>query len=433
MLKKTKLLLVLILTLLCLSTAIFAKDGKAVILTQYNGQAIEAYMLNDGTLTWYQDKNGYAIVKSGDVYYYASNNGYELVPTEYVVGEADPLFAGLIPNDIPKVKEDVEFKTVKDYANTITVDAPLPIVFGNVHPLVIILDKYNTDPSSYTEPMVLPESFYNDFEEFWAESSDYVKKNNVYYPDCYDPKEKDKDGKTVLYYRTSIDQPVVITHATYYYSWDMTLDKYKNEITSIDDYESLLDINNDGFIDKIIFIGPSDMPLRGSKSYSTFNNIKIGNLKAGHYSLVPAYSWTDEGTASLYSTAGIISGIGFKFLQPVRSDVKPIMIFAKQDKIIEDPYQILSGGFNMWLPVANYILGFQTKDALSIETPTGFYDEDISGDLDLWGTIQYAFANSLSQYNDSPYDVNDDSYIDCIFVLPFIVTEYTWLEKSYSL
>ncbi len=133
------------------------------------------------------------------------------------------------------------------------------------------------------------------------------------------------------------------------------------------------------------------MPLSGAKNYSTFSNIKIGNLKAGNYSTVPAYSWTDEGSAKLYSTAGIISGIGFKYLQPVRSNVKPIIIFAKQDKIVEDPYTILSGGYNMWLPVANFILGLQTQNTFNINSPTGFYDEEISGDLDLLGTIQYAF------------------------------------------
>ncbi|MBQ7257192.1 MAG: Ig-like domain-containing protein [Abditibacteriota bacterium] len=413
MLKKTKMLLVFILTILCLGTAIFAAEGKAVILTQYNGQAIEAYMLNDGTLTWYQDKDGYAIVKSGDVYYYAANNGYELVPTEYVVGEADPLFAGLIPNDIPKVKEEVEFKTVKDAIgnNGIITDSPLPIVFGNVHPLVIILDRYDT---STDEGLPLPASFYDDFDTYWAESSDYVKRNTVYYPDKYNPKAKDKDKNVILYHRTSIDDPVVIRHASFLYNWTETILQYVDQITSIDNYEEILDINNDGFIDKIIFIGPSGVPVENPQSYSTFSGVSIGNLKAGRYSVIPAYTWDEENNKLPYF--GPIAGIGFSFIQPFNTFIRPVLICGNSGTKIEDFSPFVNGSFNNWFAIANQILSLQTAGAFGMRYPLGYSNEDME-ELDVIGTIQFAFDGSLRYESPSSLDVNNDGFIDCIYVV----------------
>lgn len=94
--KKTLLLLLLIISLINLSAAPFR--FLPYTITQPNGEVIECFVSGDEFFNWIHDKDGYTIIQSSDGYfYYAIDAKNKLAPSDYRVKQVKPETIGVKP------------------------------------------------------------------------------------------------------------------------------------------------------------------------------------------------------------------------------------------------------------------------------------------------------------------------------------------------
>lgn len=420
MLKKTSFLLVLLLTILCLGVMATPYKGKAVILTQYNGSSIDAYFCQEGNNVWYQDKDGYPIVKLGDTYYYATANGNDLVATEYIVGEVDPLFLDLSTYEPVYETKGIENTEYVDILKS-TSKEPNEIVQGEITPLVLLCDFKYESPDGNTHgandfEVYLSEEFYKKFDTYWQTANNIMTENA---PLCT------SDGKS---YRHSAPECIRVDKLTYQWSAKNTLledEVFFNKAAienAIKNNEDKLDRNNDGFIDKIIFVvaggnSTTEYPTYSGKFCTASDSmasdeVKIGSLYAGYFTQI----CMDDFSAEFGLPQAIVEEVGFEGIQPITEDTDAVAFFSNMDS--DAISTLINNG--EWKKASNTV-SVLTRDNITLGNITACADTDGYASSD--STDPVTIINETSDknygYNIKPanFDKNGDHFIDVIFVV----------------
>ncbi|MBQ0105426.1 MAG: Ig-like domain-containing protein, partial [Armatimonadetes bacterium] len=410
MLKKTNLLLVFLLTILCLGVMAAPYQGKAVILTQNNGASVNAFYCNDGEDSWYQDENGFAIVKVGDAYYYAQSNGTALVATEYLVGEKDPIFLDLAPfSGFDRSESALDFGTDWYELAEAARGIPQDLVAGEVTPIVILCNYIYVERSDRSKDVYIdvPGDIYSRFKNYWSSANNYLTKNIPMY-----------SGEKATF-RHSFANYLRFDNADYQYDFVYTLDQIRDRLALyIEGNEDIYDQNHDGYIDKILFVvaGKESRVAWGDGSYD-MDTEPIAGLYPGKYTAISTNDFRDY----LALSQALISNTGFASMQPVSEMETACLLFGKTgDKAVdEDTMNLINGGNNGEWNMAQQYMGMLTRDNVSLGALTGARDAD-------WKLYCSDTSDILSIINDEKvvnfgasgsYDSNEDGFVDNIIVV----------------
>lgn len=240
-------------------------EDVPIDLTQPDGQEIQCYATGDEYYNWLHDKTHYTIVKNQrtEFYVYALLVKNSLVPSDLIVGRADPVQAGLTPNlnISPTQMQQLRSSSLMSIQSNPTVIQPAPRS-GMIENLVIfirfkgeteftdMISNYDRSFNSSTSGAI---SVRNYFQEV---SYGALEVNSYFYPDTpaatvvsyqdshvrgyYKPITDDPQGYINDYQRAQREQ-VLIKNA---------LEFIRSQIPTA----LHLDGDNDGFIDNIVFI-----------------------------------------------------------------------------------------------------------------------------------------------------------------------------------
>lgn len=419
MLKKTSFLLVLLLTILCLGAIATPYKGKAVILTQYNGASIDAYLCQEGNVTWYQDREGYPIVKLGDTYYYGIANGNDIVASEYIVGEVDPLFLS-----ISTFEPVIETKSVIDtnFADIVkaTMDEPKEIAQGDITPLVLMCNfKYEpkVDPATKGFYIYMPKEMYDNFDSYWTDANNVLTKNAPLY------------NSNGLGYRHSAFNYLRLDNLEYQWSAVYTIKDNEKQKAMIDNLvkgnESILDSNNDGYIDKIIIVvaGGNTKEYEGDGKFQTQSgsfvddDFSFSTLKAGYYTEI----CEEDFKTGFGLQQAIVDEVGFVNYQPIIEDTPSIAFFGQygDKKFDNDSISTLINN-GEWNKTSNTV-SMMTRDNVSLAGLEACRDDDGYACYESSDVISIINGTTDKNYgkniNPANFDKNGDYFIDLIVVV----------------
>jgi M6 family metalloprotease-like protein len=190
-------IVVTVLSLLTITTAHAAWLTDApVTVTQPDGTVLNIFATGDEFYNWLHDANGYTIVQDPHTgyYVYADLVDGELVPTEYVVGVADPASVGLSPNlnisgeKMEAIRQSsLELEAQSDLVAQ--VGTPLHDAFTNLVIFVRFTDPI-TDPPGINPPSIYEKEFSDPISTYDAMFSDSTpganSLANYYYEASYD-------------------------------------------------------------------------------------------------------------------------------------------------------------------------------------------------------------------------------------------------------
>ncbi|MBC7486354.1 MAG: M6 family metalloprotease domain-containing protein, partial [Cytophagaceae bacterium] len=305
--QKTKAILTVALIAMTMTAhAAFVRNIPTEI-KQPDGVTLHVLASGDEYYNWVHDENNFTIVKNKATGYfvYANKVNGLLVPTEYVVGKADPVQAGLTPgllDDASVIKEKAAKSIVgrKDTKQKRTVSGAEPAVrsTGNYNNIVVYIQFSDQVSEQWTLTKTEAESRFNgtgivSVKDFYKEvSNNQLNLNSTFYP------------------QSSNAYPISYTdsHPRSYYQKD-TPDGYANDPngTTVREHELLknainyvssqipsslnIDGNNDGLVDNVVFVikGYTEgwAELLWPHRWSLFSqNVYIGTKQVYDYNLV---------------------------------------------------------------------------------------------------------------------------------------------------
>jgi M6 family metalloprotease-like protein len=267
----------------------------SVDLKQPDGNLIQCFITGDEFHHRVHDKNDYTIIKNPQTgyYVYATKSGDRLIPSEYIVGKDNPKQLGIEPNlDITANQmEEKRNETLK--SAKIVSRNPTKGEFKNIAISIRFSDQ---DPSTLT-----PQEYETQFnasstlslKTYYKEvSSSQLNVSADFYPISSNPGIPEyQDSHPRAYYTEydSINNPIGYKAGE---AIDREQNLIKNAIRSVSkqivDSQKNYDLNNDGFIDNIIFIIQGNPDAWGkilwsASSKSDASIISIGNKQVNQY------------------------------------------------------------------------------------------------------------------------------------------------------
>jgi len=373
-------------------------SGVPTALKQYNGSTINVYISSEGEYKWYHDKDGYPIVKNGDKYVYALSDGYNLIPTSYVVGEVNPIFTDLVPFEVPSVNQNLELSSGKAIFDNVdkATGSIKAIARGNVTPLVIFLEVGAVSPST---------DVIDNVDKYFTAANDFIIDKTLAYSDA---------GKEFNYF--SATSCISYSDIVYNSNYSNTIEKSISTIASKITDPSILDINNDGYIDEVIFVNPTF-----TSTSNTINGVfnvtsKIKEKKFGKYAVISEATFKSNFDLA-YELA---EGADVSPVYPIDNYFNSIVIFLKSnDKTISaDDKKLLIPKLysaNSYLDRESYNqFGYNSFYIDNQAKDGAYYDVDGSGgDINIINTL----AEFGGFWGPGSFDNNGDKFIDNIILV----------------
>jgi M6 family metalloprotease-like protein len=154
-------------------------DNFPVTVTQPDGTELNLFVSGDEFYNWLHDAQGYTIIQDPDTgyYVYADLVNGELVPTQYVVGKAEPATTGLRPylNITPEKREEIRQEALEQGRQAPRAVASAPHS-GTINNLVIFIrfsgeSEFTDTPSTYTNMLTDSTPGANSLRNYYQEVS----------------------------------------------------------------------------------------------------------------------------------------------------------------------------------------------------------------------------------------------------------------------
>ncbi|MBT6999253.1 MAG: M6 family metalloprotease domain-containing protein, partial [Prolixibacteraceae bacterium] len=255
-----KIVFILVLSIITINVFSAHLENRPVELKQPNGEIINCFVTGDEYHRRVHDSKNYTIIKNpGTGYYvYAIKRGVDLVPSDYIVGQTDPVELPIEPNyDIPLSAIESKRGTQLKSANSVNL-APNK---GNFS-IILIFIRF-ADQEEYTESINEFENIFNGADNpslytYYKEvSNNQLLINTSFFPS--------PDNEKIISYQD--EQP-----RNYYLPYDEIENPIGYKLNEWRDRENLLlrnaikyvenqivekdidiDLNNDGSVDNLMF------------------------------------------------------------------------------------------------------------------------------------------------------------------------------------
>ncbi len=269
-----------------------------VLHSQPQGEQIKLLMQGDEYFHYLTDLHGYTVLidSQTDAAVYAMLQGEKLIPSEHLVGKADPISLGLNPGLMPSRK------TIESIAQANGSNSPSREGFGpttgTINNLVIFVRFL--DQAEYTQPLATYDTMFNSTTAaslrgfFLQESANQLTVNSTFYPAAVGGIVRSfQDGHARGYFSPhSASNTIGYNTLTEGKQRLWLMMQYAvNSIASSIPAGLDLDSDNDGRVDNIVFIcqGPFDTRLDVLWPHHSnlwpYTNVSIGSLVVSDYNL----------------------------------------------------------------------------------------------------------------------------------------------------
>jgi len=239
-------------------------DAIPRTITQPNGEEIQCFITGDQYGRRLHDENDYSLIqnRSDGYYYYAiQNDDGNLIPTEYLVGETNPMFLPITPGEsisMEKYNENVAFYHQHE-SQTSQRDAPTS---GEIAQINVFI-RFSDDPE-FPQPRSFYDAVFQTDEDepslqhyYWEVSYNNLMVNTFHFPGSIDDiNTAYQDENPRGYY-----QPYSGSNPIGYQNGDQRVQRehtlLANALNSIaGDVSPLTDVdaNDDGYVDAVSFV-----------------------------------------------------------------------------------------------------------------------------------------------------------------------------------
>jgi M6 family metalloprotease-like protein len=178
-------------------------DNVPVTVTQPDGEELDLFASGDEYYNWLHDANGYTIIQDPNTgyYVYADLVNGELIPTEFIVGRADPALVGLSPylNISPEKVSEIR-QTSVDQVQSLAGEITYGPKTGAMKNLVVYIrfsgeSEFTSATSTYTTMLNSSTAGVNSLYNYFREVSyNTLSVSSILYP---------TPGTTIISYQDS--------------------------------------------------------------------------------------------------------------------------------------------------------------------------------------------------------------------------------------
>ncbi len=242
-------------------------DNFPVTVTQPDGSLLNLFVSGDEFYNWLHDEQGYTIIQDPETGYYVYANLVKgvLVPTQFVVGKANPKLAGLRPylNISPDQKAEIRETTLAQ-TEQMTGDIHNAPRVGTITNLVVFIRF--SDESEFTEPFSAYTNMLNNSTPGANSLKNYYKEvsynaltiNSLLYPTPGSTIISYQDSHPRGYYRpyNSVTNPIGYTSDQRGTREQTLLRDAANYISGLGQFPSgaTIDGDGDGIVDSLTFV-----------------------------------------------------------------------------------------------------------------------------------------------------------------------------------